>query len=186
MASTLGAISLTQNSSVVRAMARCSSVKSSGENSCSGSVGSMRKEPPLGFVGEIVEDAIGIIPYQVFENAGSALAAADAHSDHAVARVFAMHFPQNSGGKLGARTAQRMSQRDGAAVRVNAIQIQVRSANHSQRLSRERFIQFNDADVFRFQTGQCERLRNSYNRSDSHDLGRYACHGETDETGHRL
>src|SRR5271156_5309193 len=84
MASTLGAISLVQNSSVVRAMARCSSVKSSGEKSCSGDVGSMRNEPPLGLVGEIVEDAIGIVPYQVFENAGSALAAADTHGDNAV------------------------------------------------------------------------------------------------------
>src|ERR1700722_12328026 len=102
MASTLGAISLVQNSSVVRAMARCSSVKSSGEKTCSGDVGSMRKEPPLGFVGEIVEDAIGIIPYQIFENAGSALAAADTHGDHAVARVFAMHLAQDSGGEFRA------------------------------------------------------------------------------------
>src|ERR1700733_2396883 len=98
MASTLGAISLVQNSSVVRAMARCSSVKSSGEKSCSGDVGSMRNEPPLGLMGEIVEDAIGIIPYQVFENAGGALAAADTHGDHTVARVLAMHFAQNGGG----------------------------------------------------------------------------------------
>src|SRR5580692_6940365 len=122
MASTLGAISFTQNSSVVRAMARCSSVKSSGEKSCSGEVGSMRNEPPLCFVGEIVEDAIGIIPYQVFENAGSALAAANTHSDHAVARVFAVHFAQNGGGEFRAGAAQRMSERDGAAVGIHAIQ----------------------------------------------------------------
>src|SRR5580693_2199982 len=86
IASTLGAISLIQNSSVVRAMARCSSVKSSGVKTSDGSVGSMRNEPPLCFVGEIVEDAIGIIPYQIFENAGSALASADTHGDHTVAR----------------------------------------------------------------------------------------------------
>src|SRR5271157_5968533 len=137
MASTFGAISLVQNSSVVRAMARCSSVKSSGEKSCSGDVGSMRNEPPLGVVGEIVEDAIGIIPYQVFENAGSALSAADAHRYHAVARVLAMHFAQNGGGEFGARAAQRMAQRNGAAIGVDAIQIQARLANHSQRLHRE-------------------------------------------------
>src|SRR3984885_14149564 len=103
MASTLGAISLVQNSSVVRAMARCSSVKSSGEKSCSGEVDSMRNEPPLCFVGEIVEDAIGVIPYQVFKNAGSALPSADTHGDHAVGRVFAMHFAQDGGGELRAR-----------------------------------------------------------------------------------
>src|SRR5579863_4332880 len=103
MASTLGAISLIQNSSVVRAMARCSSVKSSGEKTCSGEVGSMRKEPPLGFVGEIVEDAIGIVPFQVFENASGALSAADAHGHHAVTRVFAAHFAQYRSGELRAR-----------------------------------------------------------------------------------
>src|ERR1700678_1965229 len=108
MASTLGAISFTQNSSVVREMALCSSVKSSGEKSCSGEVGSMRNPPPLGLVGEIVEDAIGIIPYQVFENAGSALASADAHGDHAVASVLAMHFTQDGGSEFCASAAERM------------------------------------------------------------------------------
>src|ERR1700761_4490122 len=112
MASTLGAISFTQNSSVVREMARCSSVKSSGVNTCSGKVGSIRNPPPLGLVGEIVEDAIGIIPYQVFENPGSALAAADTHGDHAITCIFAMHFAQNSGSKLGAGATQRMPQRN--------------------------------------------------------------------------
>src|SRR5277367_265199 len=152
MASTLGAISLVQNSSVVRAMARCSSVKSSGEKSCSAVVGSMRNEPPLGLVGEIVEDAIGIIPYQIFENAGSALAAADAHSDHAVARVLAMHFAQDGGGEFGACTTQRMSECDGAAVGVHAVEIQTSFANHRQRLHGEGLVQFNDADVFLLQT----------------------------------
>src|SRR5580658_6137945 len=109
IASTFGAISLVQNSSVVRAMARCSSVKSSGEKSSSGVVGSIRNEPPLCFVGEIVEDAIGIVPYQVFENAGSALAPADAHGDHAVAGVLAMHFAQDGRGEFRARAAQGMA-----------------------------------------------------------------------------
>src|ERR1700735_4026242 len=103
MASTLGAISLVQNSSVVRAIARCSSVKSSGEKSCSGDVGSMRNEPPLCFVGATVEDAIGVVPYQVFENSGSALAAADTHGDHTVARVFAVHFAQDGGSEFRSR-----------------------------------------------------------------------------------
>src|SRR5271163_4139098 len=100
MASTLGAISLVQNSSVVRAIARCSSVKSSGEKSSSGDVGSIRNPPPLCFVGEIVEDAIGIVPSQVFENAGSALASADTHGHHAVACILAMHFAQYGSGEF--------------------------------------------------------------------------------------
>src|SRR5271165_2142461 len=142
MASTLGAISLVQNSSVARAMARCSSVKSSGEKSCSGDECSMRNEPPLGFVGEIVEDTIGIVPYQVFENAGSALASADTHGDHAVTRIFAMHFAQNGRGELRACAAEGMAECDGAAVGVHAIEIQARLANHGQRLNCEGLVQF--------------------------------------------
>src|ERR1700749_4372766 len=108
MASRFGAISFVQNSSVVRAIARCSSVKSSGENSSAGDVGWMRNEPPLCFVGEIIEDAIGIVPYQIFENAGRALPSADTHGNHAILRVFAVHLAQNSCRELRARAAQRM------------------------------------------------------------------------------
>src|ERR1700733_7396136 len=129
MASTLGAISLVQNSSVVRAMARCSSVKSSGEKSCSGEVGSMRNDPPLCFVGEIVEDAIGVIPVQVFENAGGALASANAHGDHAVLRVLAMHFAQDCRGEFRTGSGEGMAERDGAAIGIHAIQIQTGFAN---------------------------------------------------------
>src|SRR5665213_188087 len=170
MASTLGAISLVQNSSVVRAMARCSSVKSSGEKIRSGDVGSMRNEPPLGLVGEIVEDAIGIIPYQVFENACGALTSADTHGDHAIARVFAMHFAQDGGGELRTGAAEGMAERDGATVGVHAIEIQASFANHSQRLDREGFIQFDDVDIFLLQAGERESFRNRYHRPDPHDL----------------
>ncbi len=71
-------------------------------------------------VGEIVEDAIGIVPYEIFENSSCALAAADAHGHHAVARVLALHFAQDGGGELRAGAAQRMPQRDRAAVDVDA------------------------------------------------------------------
>ncbi len=92
-----------------------------------------------------------LIPYQIFENAGSALAAADAHGDHAVSRVFAMHFAQDGGGEFRAGAAQRMAERDGAAVGIHAIEIQTGLANHGQRLHREGFVQFDDADVFLLQ-----------------------------------
>src|ERR1700722_12305243 len=129
MASTFGAISLVQNSSVVRAMALCSSVKSSGEKTCSGVVGSMRNEPPLCLVGGIVEDAIGIVPYEIFENTSRALAAADTHGHHAVARVLAMHFAQDGGGELGASAAQRMAQSYCAAVGIYTVEIEIRFAD---------------------------------------------------------
>src|SRR5271165_5415146 len=108
----------------------------------------MRNEPPLGFVGEIVEDAIGIVPYEVFENTGCALAAADAHGHHAIARVFAMHFAEQRGGQLRAGAAEGMAERDRAAVGIYAIEIEARFADYGERLGREGFVEFDDADVF--------------------------------------
>ena len=65
-----------------------------------------------------------VVLLQVFENAGRAHAAADAHRDHAVARVAALQFAQQGGRELGAGAAQRMPQRDRAAVDVDLRRIE--------------------------------------------------------------
>src|SRR6202035_256647 len=106
IASTLGPTSLFQNSSVVRAMARCSSVKSSGEKISSGVDAARRHEPPWCLVGERVEDAINSFSFlvsgyslvHVFENSGGALATADTHRYHSVARAAALHLAQDGCG----------------------------------------------------------------------------------------
>ena len=59
-----------------------------------------------------------------------------------------MHFAQDGSGEFCTRAAQGMAERDGAAVGVDALQIQARLANHSQRLDCESFVQFNHADIF--------------------------------------
>ena len=51
-----------------------------------------------------------------FENARRAHAAADAHRDQAVARLAAFEFAQDCGGEFRAGAAERMSERDGAAI----------------------------------------------------------------------
>ena len=56
---------------------------------------------------------------QTFENSRGAHAAAHAHGHHAVPRLAALHFLQQPGGQLGAGAAQRMPQRDGAAVDIH-------------------------------------------------------------------
>ena len=55
-------------------------------------------------------------PSDPFEDSRGSLPAADAHRNHAVARLAALHFPQDRGRELGAGAAQRMAERDGAAV----------------------------------------------------------------------
>src|ERR1700719_3036138 len=117
MASMFGTTSLFQNSSVVRAMARCSSVKSSGVKISSGVVLSNRKDPPRCFVGETVVAAmITSLVIQIFENSGRALPAAHAHGDHPILVVAARHLAENGSGELGPGAAQRMAQRDGPAI----------------------------------------------------------------------
>src|SRR5882762_9795649 len=57
---------------------------------------------------------------EALEDAGSAHAAADAHGDHAVLRVAALEFSDESGGEFCAGAAQGMAEGDGAAVRIYA------------------------------------------------------------------
>ena len=81
------------------------------------------------------------------EDAGGAHAAADAHGDHAVAGVAALHFAQQRRGELGAGAAQRMAERNGAAVDVHLLGIETERANDGQRLCGKSLIQLDDADV---------------------------------------
>src|SRR5215471_3387438 len=138
IASKCGSTSLRQNSSVVFAMALCSSVKSSGVKTSADGCASRRKNPPPGIL---------TCP---FEDSRRALSAADAHRDHAVARLPAAHFAKNGRRQLCAGASQRMAEGDSAAIDVHDFQIQPRFANYRQRLHRERFIQLNHADVGEF------------------------------------
>src|ERR1700682_6436732 len=96
-----GTTSLFQNSSVVRAIARCSSVKSSGVKISSGGVLLEKKDTRSGFVGEtVVASMITSLVIQVLENSGRALAAAHAHGDHPILVVPARHLAENGGGEF--------------------------------------------------------------------------------------
>src|SRR5258708_33690130 len=50
------------------------------------------------------------------EDAGGAHASADAHGDHAVARVLALEFAEDGGGELCAGAAERVGEGGGGAV----------------------------------------------------------------------
>ena len=139
------------------AMARCSAVRSSGVKISLGRRSSIRNAPPWFWV----MNRLLLLPYEFsvlhcihpFENSGGALAAAHAHGHHAVLRIAALHLAQDGGGELGAGAAQRMAQRDGAAVHIDFLRIEAGLLDHRQRLHGECLVQFDDADVVELQAG---------------------------------
>src|ERR1700728_3971020 len=98
MASSSGTTSFAQNSSAVRAMARCSSLRSSGVKMSAATRSSMRNEPPLMARLTYASGGQARRPVlQAFEDPRGALSAADAHGDHAIAGVASLHFAQDGG-----------------------------------------------------------------------------------------
>ena len=75
------------------------------------------------------------------------------------ARPRRLHLAQDRGGQLGARAAQRMAQRDRAAVHVDALRIHAGFADHRQRLHGERLVQLDHVDVVQLQARLRQRLR---------------------------
>src|ERR1700680_2440701 len=135
MASSSGTTSFAQNSSAVRAIARCSWLRSSGVKMPAGTRSSIRNEPPL--MGRLVTCRLRVMPAQwngdrpggltyllAFEDPRGALSTADAHGDHPVAGAAALHLAQDRGSEFGAVASQRMAERNGAAVDVDPIHIQ--------------------------------------------------------------
>src|SRR6266576_1247184 len=84
---------------------------------------------------------------KALEDAGGAHAASNAHGDHAVAPVAALQFANDSSGKFCAGATKRMSERDGAAVGIDARGVQTCLLDNRERLSGEGFVEFDDSDV---------------------------------------
>ena len=86
----------------------------------------------------------------------------------------ALHFLQQRGGELGARAAQRMPQRDGAAVHVHLGQVEAQHLDHGQRLRRERLVQLDQVDLVQRQSRQLQRLGDGVHRPHPHLLRKAA------------
>src|SRR5579859_5597264 len=155
MSSRFGSTSLRQNSSAVRAMARCSSVKSSGVKTSSGVRSSIRNAPPLVLGNVAAAVAISLHP---FKDSRGALATAHAHRHHAILRIPALHLAQNGGRELRARAAQRMAERNRPAIDVDLFEIQSRAPDHRQRLHREGLVQLDQVDIVELQSRKRQRL----------------------------
>src|ERR1700730_8869265 len=145
MSSRFGSTSLRQNSSAVRAIAWCSSVRSSGVKISSGVRSSIRNAPPCVFGSVTVAVAISLDP---LENSGGALATADAHRHHSVFCFPALHFAEDGGREFRSGAAERVAEGDCSAVEVDLLRIQAGAPDHRQRLHGERFVQFDNINVF--------------------------------------
>src|SRR6185312_5451755 len=186
MRSTFGTISLFQNSSVVRSIARCSPVKSSGVKIASGAVSCSRNPPPGTVAAAVVVVAIlasGML-IQGFKNTGRALSAADAHRNHSIFHAPSPHLTQNRSRQLCAGAAERMSERNRAAVHIHALEIQPAFANHRERLYGEGFVQFDQSDIVELHAGERESFGNCHHWADAHNFGRHAAHGKAYKPRH--
>src|SRR5450830_613775 len=111
---------------------------------------------------------------------------ADAHGEHAVAQVIAVQRMDGGGRADGAGGTQRVTQRNGAAHRVDLGRVQPQRVHDRQRLGGKRFVEFDPVDVVLLQPGVAQRRRNGFNRADAHDLRRHAFGGKADEARQRL
>mmetsp|Transcript_61304 Transcript_61304/g.144820 ORF Transcript_61304/g.144820 Transcript_61304/m.144820 type:complete len:649 (+) Transcript_61304:25-1971(+) len=137
-----------------------------------------------------LERAAAVHGLQPFEDACGTLAGTDAHRHHAVLAAGAAQAVDDRGRADGAGGAQRVAQCDGAAVGVDlgaveldALAVQV--VQHGQALGGEGFVQFDPVQVLGADAGGLQRGRDGLDRTDAHDLGRHATHGEGHKAGQR-
>src|SRR5689334_4054928 len=98
------------------------------------------------------------------EQAGAALAAADAHRHHAPLGLAARAFLQQMAGETGAGHAEGMADRDRAAVDVVLGGIDTELVAAIQALAGEGLIELPQVDVVDLEAGALEQLRNREHR----------------------
>src|SRR5690606_2021623 len=144
-----GSISFSTNSSTDWPIIFCSSVISSGVNTCSGEISSSKKLAPFTFSRVLMDGPPCIVFYGMdfnqagpdgpsaaadgppvpsgrkLEHAGCSHAAADAHGNDPVLSAPARHFVQHLHRQFGAGAAERVAEGNGSAVDVDFVQIQI-------------------------------------------------------------
>jgi hypothetical protein len=120
------------------------------------------------------------------EHRRDALAAADAHRHQRVAAAGALQLVQRLGGDEGARAADRVAERDGAAVRVGLGRVELQAARDRDGLGREGFVALDHVHLVDRQAGLLQRQLGRRDRAFAHDLVGHAGHGVADQARHRL
>src|SRR5579859_5887745 len=120
------------------------------------------------------------------QDRGDALTAADALGGQ---RVFAARTLQKRSGLADdARTrgAQRVAERDGAAIDIDLRLVELQIADTGQRLGGEGFIEFDHVERGGGQAGALQRLCRGRDRADAHDLGGSAGDGHRLDAGQNV
>ncbi len=79
-----------------------------------------------------------------------------------------------------------MAERNGAAVDIDFGRVEARLPDHRERLSCERFVEFDQIHILQLQSSQAQHFRDGFDRAQSHDLGPDAGRRVCDEAGQRL
>src|SRR6266568_1566827 len=114
---------------------------------------------------------------EAFEDAGGA---------HAITRIAALQFADDGSGEFCAGAAEGMAERDGAAVGIDARRIEAGLPDDGERLSGERFVEFDDGDVAEREAGEFEDFWNRGDRADAEFFGENAGGGIGDKTRERF
>src|SRR6266540_4801856 len=102
------------------------------------------------------------------EEPGGALTAADAHGDHAVARLAAEHLVGEGADHARARHAEGMAYRDRAAIDVELLRIDTEPVAAVDDLRGERLVQLPHVDVVDLEVVAREELRYREHGADAH------------------
>src|SRR5450830_332171 len=105
---------------------------------------------------------------QDFEQAGRALAAADAHGHHDILDAAALAFDQGVAHQAGARHTVRMADGNRAAVDVEAVHRDAERVRAVQHLHGKGFVQFPQADVGHRQARFFQQLGHGVDGADAH------------------
>src|SRR5215203_1397273 len=120
------------------------------------------------------------------EQAGAALAAADAHRDDAPLGLAPAAFLQDVAGETRASHAEGMADRDRAAVDVVLLGIDAELVARIEALAGEGFVEFPEINVVDLQAVALQQFRHRVDRADAHLVRLTAGRRPGDETAQRI
>src|SRR3954452_6892826 len=113
-------------------------------------------------------------------------AASDAHCDDRVPGSAPLAFDQDVAGHARTAHAERMSDRDRAAVDIEPVHWNAEPVAAIEHLAGERLVQLPQVDVVHAQAGALQQLRHGKHRADAHLVRLAAGDGKTTERAERL
>ena len=120
---------------------------------------------------------------KIFDNAGNALAAANAGGDDAIFLIEAFHIVNELDGQFATCTPQWMAECDRAAIDVDDGGIDLQFADDGQSLRGECFIQFDQVDLSEIHAGLAKGFWHCFDGADAHDAGMDAGTGAGNKAG---